>query len=170
LFFSFDYLQFPPASYPCFLVHSCIITLQNIYLGGMIPFRYILVCKKPVILSCFLCINYPHNNLSIYKPVSRYQIKSLPTWLKPVLGSFKMATFQEPAQDEDSAELTFPKEFENAETLLISEVSERPFCFSRFRTWIRIRSPLNKRFGFRSGSLTHLVFFRRRCGTDIFHV
>ncbi len=41
-----------------------------------------------------------------------------------------MATFQEPAQDEDSAELTFPKEFENAETLLISEVSERPFHFS----------------------------------------
>ena len=25
-------------------------------------------------------------------------------------------------QDEDAAELTFPKEFENAETLLISEV------------------------------------------------
>jgi hypothetical protein len=41
-----------------------------------------------------------------------------------------MATFQEPAQDEDSAELTFPKEFENAETLLISEVSERPFYFA----------------------------------------
>merc|ERR1712025_944193 len=32
-----------------------------------------------------------------------------------------MAT-TEPAQDEDAAELTFPKEFENAETLLISEV------------------------------------------------
>jgi len=41
-----------------------------------------------------------------------------------------MATFQEPAQDEDSAELTFPKEFENAETLLISEVSEWPFYFA----------------------------------------
>jgi hypothetical protein len=33
-----------------------------------------------------------------------------------------MAAFQEPVQDEDAAELTFPKEFENAETLLISEV------------------------------------------------
>ena len=28
----------------------------------------------------------------------------------------------EVVQDEDAAELTFPKEFENAETLLISEV------------------------------------------------
>merc|ERR1712083_971377 len=28
----------------------------------------------------------------------------------------------EPAPDEDAAELTFPKEFENSETLLISEV------------------------------------------------
>ncbi len=77
-----------------------------------------------------------------------------------------MATFQEPAQDEDSAELTFPKEFENAETLLISEVSERPFYFSEV---LHIEtsdpdpqcSPLNKRSGFRSGSLTHLVYFRR---------
>ena len=39
-----------------------------------------------------------------------------------VVDKFKMAAFQEPAQDEDAAELTFPKEFENAETLLISEV------------------------------------------------
>ena len=29
---------------------------------------------------------------------------------------------QEVAQDEDAAELTFPKEFEDVETLLISEV------------------------------------------------
>ena len=28
----------------------------------------------------------------------------------------------DPSQDEDAAELSFPKEFENAETLLISEV------------------------------------------------
>lgn len=28
----------------------------------------------------------------------------------------------DPTQDEDAAELSFPKEFENAETLLISEV------------------------------------------------
>ena len=34
-----------------------------------------------------------------------------------------MATTGEQQQDEDAAELTFPKEFENAETLLISEVS-----------------------------------------------
>ena len=34
----------------------------------------------------------------------------------------KMATHQEAPQDEDAAELTFPKEFEDAETLLISEV------------------------------------------------
>ena len=34
----------------------------------------------------------------------------------------KMATYHEVPQEEDAAELTFPKEFENAETLLISEV------------------------------------------------
>ena len=34
-----------------------------------------------------------------------------------------MAGHQEAPQDEDAAELTFPKEFEDAETLLISEVS-----------------------------------------------
>ena len=33
-----------------------------------------------------------------------------------------MAHVGETVQDEDAAELTFPKEFENAETLLISEV------------------------------------------------
>ena len=33
-----------------------------------------------------------------------------------------MAATGEQQQDEDAAELTFPKEFENAETLLISEV------------------------------------------------
>jgi len=33
-----------------------------------------------------------------------------------------MTTAQEPPQEEDAAELTFPKEFEDAETLLISEV------------------------------------------------
>ena len=34
-----------------------------------------------------------------------------------------MAATGEQQQDEDAAELTFPKEFENAETLLISEVN-----------------------------------------------
>ena len=34
-----------------------------------------------------------------------------------------MATYHEVPQEEDAAELTFPKEFENAETLLISEVN-----------------------------------------------
>lgn len=33
-----------------------------------------------------------------------------------------MANVGEQVQDEDAAELTFPKEFENSETLLISEV------------------------------------------------
>ena len=38
------------------------------------------------------------------------------------LGLVRMATSAEQQQDEDAAELTFPKEFETAETLLISEV------------------------------------------------
>ena len=43
----------------------------------------------------------------------RYKIKNY---------RLKMTTAQEPPQEEDAAELTFPKEFEDAETLLISEV------------------------------------------------
>ena len=38
-----------------------------------------------------------------------------------------MATYNELPQEEDAAELTFPKEFENAETLLISEVIMNKF-------------------------------------------
>ena len=55
---------------------------------------------------------------------------------------FQMASNYEPPQDEDASELQFPKEFENAETLLISEVTW-PFLSS-----IRKKIVLVSRIGF----------------------
>ena len=40
-----------------------------------------------------------------------------------------MMSANDQSQDEDAAELSFPKEFENAETLLISEVSNNACDF-----------------------------------------
>ena len=58
----------------------------------------------------------------ILSPVTEYQFHNRPIFQSPAPDS-RMATTGEQQQDEDAAELTFPKEFENAETLLISEVS-----------------------------------------------
>lgn len=41
-----------------------------------------------------------------------------------------MAVHMNAAVDEDAALLQFPKEFENAETLLISEVNSTPLFFN----------------------------------------
>ena len=77
---------------------------------------------KPVIIQVFSL----HQRIIWYKNIEHiYFRQKYCLWSRGQTGSdggSKMAAFQEPAQDEDSAELTFPKEFENAETLLISEV------------------------------------------------
>ncbi len=47
-----------------------------------------------------------------------------------------MATYHEVPQEEDAAELTFPKEFENAETLLISEVKIVNYAYCNIPNFI----------------------------------
>ena len=70
----------------------------------------------------FNCLNYHKLKVLLCNCIKiiiqRYKIKNY---------RLKMTTAQEPPQEEDAAELTFPKEFEDAETLLISEVENYQF-------------------------------------------